>query len=333
MTTVDNPLEANVSPEPILQLAMGFMASKHLFVANAIGLFQHLADGPIILDEVAARSGAAPPYGSDRCGRRRGARPRQPRGGHVSNNPAADLYLSGRGPNDLRPWLRLFDRLSYPAWQQLESAVRSGQAPTRHGQFQCGGAADFLRGCGGVDRRSCPRTREQLRFWPASPGSGRRGGTGSFLLAMLRRYPDVQAALFELPTVVPMARQRLAGEALRRPVELVAGDFFTDPLPTGRDAIILANVVHLFSPERNRALLGRTRQAVVAGARLLLVDFWTDPTHTQPLPAALLAGEFPCDRRRGRRVQRSRAERLAPRSRLATAGASTAGRPSEPGDR
>ena len=28
------------------------------------------------------------------------------------------------------------------------------------------------------------------------------------------------------------------------------------------------------------------------GARLLLVDFWTDPTHTQPLPAVLMAGEF-----------------------------------------
>ncbi len=28
------------------------------------------------------------------------------------------------------------------------------------------------------------------------------------------------------------------------------------------------------------------------GARLLLVDFWTDPTHTQPPFAALMAGEF-----------------------------------------
>ncbi len=25
---------------------------------------------------------------------------------------------------------------------------------------------------------------------------------------------------------------------------------------------------------------------------MLLADFWTDPTHTEPLPAALMAGEF-----------------------------------------
>ncbi len=28
------------------------------------------------------------------------------------------------------------------------------------------------------------------------------------------------------------------------------------------------------------------------GARLLLVDFWTDPTHTQPSFAAIMAGQF-----------------------------------------
>jgi hypothetical protein len=63
-------------------------------------------------------------------------------------------------------------------------------------------------------------------------------------------------------------------------------------LPAGHDAVILANVVHLFSPARNQDLLRRTRERVAEGARLLLVDFWTDPTHTQPLAAALLAGEF-----------------------------------------
>lgn len=29
-----------------------------------------------------------------------------------------------------------------------------------------------------------------------------------------------------------------------------------------------------------------------SGARLLLVDFWTDPTHTQPVFAAMMAGQF-----------------------------------------
>ena len=56
--------------------------------------------------------------------------------------------------------------------------------------------------------------------------------------------------------------------------------------------VLLAHVVHVLVPERNLELLRRARQAVAPGARLLMVDFWTNPTHTEPLVAALMAGEF-----------------------------------------
>ncbi len=50
--------------------------------------------------------------------------------------------------------------------------------------------------------------------------------------------------------------------------------------------------MHLFSPENNQALLRSARDSVAEGARLLLADFWTDDTHTEPHFAALMAGEF-----------------------------------------
>ena len=31
---------AEVDPDPIMRIAMGFMAAKHLFVASAIGVFE-----------------------------------------------------------------------------------------------------------------------------------------------------------------------------------------------------------------------------------------------------------------------------------------------------
>ena len=75
-------------------------------------------------------------------------------------------------------------------------------------------------------------------------------------------------------------------------LRIVGGDFFTDPLPEDHDAILIANVCHNFLPARNRALLQRAGASAPAGARLLLIDFSTDPTHTQPLTAALMAGAF-----------------------------------------
>ena len=63
-------------------------------------------------------------------------------------------------------------------------------------------------------------------------------------------------------------------------------------LPDGYDVFLIANLIHYWSPEENHALLRRVRAAAGNGGRLLLADFWTDPTHTQPLHAALMAGEF-----------------------------------------
>jgi hypothetical protein len=48
----------------------------------------------------------------------------------------------------------------------------------------------------------------------------------------------------------------------------------------------------MFTPEHNRDLLKRVCANAPSAARLLLVDFWTDSTHTQPAFAALMAGTF-----------------------------------------
>ena len=40
----------DITPEPIFRVASGFMAAKHLFIANEIGLFDQLADGSASLD-------------------------------------------------------------------------------------------------------------------------------------------------------------------------------------------------------------------------------------------------------------------------------------------
>jgi SAM-dependent methyltransferase len=118
------------------------------------------------------------------------------------------------------------------------------------------------------------------------------GGTGSFLRAILGQHSALEWALYDAPTVAALARQRLAGSSLTSRLRIVEGDFFTDPLPEDYDAVLIANVFHIFLPKRNRALLQRVWTAAPVGARLLLVDFWTDPTHTQPLMAALMAGAF-----------------------------------------
>jgi hypothetical protein len=48
----------------------------------------------------------------------------------------------------------------------------------------------------------------------------------------------------------------------------------------------------MFSVVHNLELLQKSRAAVQAGAQILLVDLWTDPTHSSPAAAALMSGAF-----------------------------------------
>jgi hypothetical protein len=118
------------------------------------------------------------------------------------------------------------------------------------------------------------------------------GGTGSFLIPILRQYATLRATLFELPGACAVARQLIAHKLEGARIEIVEGDFFEDPLPDGHDVLILANTIHTLSEAHNIALLKNIRTHVEAGARLLLVDLWMDSHHSEPAAALLMSGEF-----------------------------------------
>lgn len=289
MATVSVTTE--VTPDILFQVASGFMAAKHLFIANEIGLFEHLAGGPMTLDDLAHRTGIA---------RRRlriladamvvlGLLERTD--DQYRNGAVTAAFLSGATPTDLRPFLRFWDRLSFPTWTKFEAAVRTGEGQsTLHLPEE--EQRIFSEGVEAIQAGPAQALPDAYDFGPHRRLLDVGGGTGSWLRAILSRYPDLPATLFELPAAAAVARTHLGSDAATRQVDVVAGDFFTDPLPEGHDVVLIANVTHLFSPEHNLDLLRRTRAAVPADARLLLVDFWTDPTHTQPPFAALMRSIF-----------------------------------------
>jgi SAM-dependent methyltransferase len=283
----------NITPDSIFQVATGFMASKHLFVANELGLFAQLAEGPTTLDELAHRTGIP----------RRTIRILadamvalgflEREADRYQNGPVAATFLSGQTPADLRPFLRFWNYISYPAWMQLEEAIRTGQGAVGYlDDTDEKRSRIFSEGVEAITAGNALALASTYDFSPHHRLLDLGGGTGSFLFAVLRAFGDLKATLFELPVVAALARQQLGKTPFEGQVEVVQGDFFKDPIPPGHDVVLIAQVMHLLSPEHNLELLRRTRERVPDGARLLLVDFWTDPTHTHPTFAALMAAEF-----------------------------------------
>jgi SAM-dependent methyltransferase len=292
------PLATELNPATIMQLASGFMAAKHLFAANELGLFEALADSPATLEALAARTGLT----------RRAARISadamvalgllEVEDGTYRNGKAAARFLSGPGPHDLRPFQRFWDKISYPTWTRLAEALASG--PSRE-IFQLDDELQQVASAGIEAILAGPATAlpEVFDFGPHQRLLDVGGGTGSWSIAIAQRHQHLTGAVLELPTAVELARTRVAAAELGHRITVITGDAMAGELPAGYDVFLLANLIHYWSAEQNQELLQRVRRAAQPGSALLLADFWTNPAHTEPLQAALMAGEFAAHIRTG----------------------------------
>jgi hypothetical protein len=283
---------AEVTPDPIMRIAMGFMAAKHLFVASEIGVFEKLANAPATLDELAARSGI--PHRTLRISADAmvslGLLERE--GDRYRNSAAAAAFLGGDAGSGLRPMLRFWDRISYPAWLHLESALRRGKGQGDFFHFSEEEQQIFSTGVEAFSAGAAAALAASYDFSRHTRVLDVAGGTGSFLIAVLQRHPSLHGTLFELPGTCTVARSRLSREPEGARIQVIEGDLLKDSLPDGHDAVIAANIVHGLSATHNIELLKNVRAHVAPRARLLLVDLWMDPTRTQPPAAPLMSGEF-----------------------------------------
>jgi demethylspheroidene O-methyltransferase len=107
------------------------------------------------------------------------------------------------------------------------------------------------------------------------------GGEGAFLEAVAAAYPQLGLKLFDLPAVVERARARFAASGLM--VEVWGGDFQTDPLPEGADAISLVRVVHDHDDATALALLRAVRRALPPGGTLILAEPMAETPGAEPI--------------------------------------------------
>jgi len=276
----------------ILNLAAAFMGSKYLYVASELGLFECLSEKPKTLEELGKEMQLPPrtlrvladamvALGLLTCN-----------GDYYQNDPAVTIHLGSEPESGLRPFLRFWNHIAYPRWIKLDQAVKTGRPVFGGLNFSKEEQQIFSDGVESLTRASAHALASAYDFNKHKRILDLGGGTGSFLILLLNQFAQLRGTLFETTNVVPLARARLENSPIWPRIEIIEGDFFKESIPEGHDLILIANVMHSFSPEQNIRLLRFVRQRVESNARLLLIDFWTDPTRTKPLFSTLIAGEF-----------------------------------------
>ncbi len=269
-------------PAPVLDLLVAFRRSKAMFAAVSLGVFDALAAGPKAAPALAAELGAHPdalPRLLDACVGL-GLLRRDPAG--YANAPAAAAYLTSDSPRRLTGYLRFTDEVLWKLWADLDGALRDGTAgwgrtfgwdgPVFASIFRTPEQRrEFLMGMHGYGLISSPRVVEAFDLSRFRRLADLGGATGHLAVAACRRYPELRAVVFDLPEVVPLARELVAAAEVADRVEVSAGDFFADPLPDA-DLYTLGRILHDWTEDKILTLLRRAYDRLPVGGAVLVAE-------------------------------------------------------------
>lgn len=124
-------------------------------------------------------------------------------------------------------------------------------------------------------------------------------GPGLFAAAFAEKYPQLHAIIFDTPDTAPIARQFFTKSTARNRLRFMAGDFLTDPIGSGYDAVLLSSVLHIYSPDENRKLLQKVYQSLQPGGKIFIRDFLLNQPKTSPLIGVLFAVNMLINTERG----------------------------------
>jgi acetylserotonin N-methyltransferase len=284
-------------PSVVLDLMEAFRRSKTMFAAVSLGVFDALATGPRSLTDLARTLGTntdALQRLLDACV---GLQLLQRGENGYHNTPVASTYLCKTSPHRLTGYINFSNEFLWKLWGKLEDAVREGShrwkqtfgldGPLFSHFFRTEEAArEFLMGMHGFGLLSSPHVVAAFDLGRFRQLVDLGGATGHLSIAACRRYPDLRATVFDLPDATPLAREVVGASPVGNRIAVMAGDFFTDPLPAG-DLFALGRILHDWTEEKILKLLTRIVDRLPPRGALLIAEKLLDDGKTGPRSAQM----------------------------------------------
>ncbi len=200
------------------------------------------------------------------------------------------LLLSENSGENVLPMVRHLGNC-LRRWAQLSLVTKTGTPAERTASVR-GESADLAAFIGAMHNFSDPVAAEVVaRLQPLQFTRllDIGGASGTWTIAFLQAVTKATAIIFDLPSVIPIAKQRIADTKLGDRVSYSGGDFYTDDLPTGADLAWLGAICHQNSREQNRTLFSRIHKALENEGAVVIRDVVMDSSHTSPPGGAFFA--------------------------------------------
>ena len=269
-------------PTPVLELLNGFRASKAMFTAAKLGVFDALHGTTHTAAELAARLGLDTDAAERLLDACRALHLLTADRGRYANTPAADAYLTTVSPNRMLGYANYSDTVLWNLWEHLDDAVREGthrwrqtygwDGPIFASFFKTPEAMrEFLMGMHGFGLLSSPVVVNAVDLSPFTTLVDLGGATGHLTIAACRRWPNLRGVVLDLPVAIPLADEIIAATEVKTRITTVAGDFLAGELPRG-DLYAVGRILHDWAEPKIHALLARVFDALPSGGGLLIAE-------------------------------------------------------------
>lgn len=276
--------------EKIMEITSGYQGACVLFAAAELDIFSILDGAPATSQAVAAKLGADERATVILLDALAAMELLTKEDGKYSAGAEVAELLTERETTNVLPMVR-HQANCIRWWVQLPWVVKSGKPVDRQPSLR-GAGADQAAFIGAMHNFSEPVAAQVIG--ELCPLNFRHlldigGASGTWTIAFLRAVGEARATLFDLPEVIPMARQRIEEAGLAERVTFTEGDFYTDDLPEGADFAWLGAIVHQNSREQNLQLFAKIYAALEVGGIIVLRDVVMDASRTKPEAGAMFA--------------------------------------------
>jgi SAM-dependent methyltransferase len=293
------PIEmTTISPALIMQIGMGFWASKTLLSAVELGLFTELAAGPQDLAALSVRLGLHQRSSRDFLDTLVALGLLDRQDGRYGNMPATDFYLDRAKPSYIGGLLEMANNRLYASWGGLTDSLQTGRP---QGDAKSTGAdpfvalyADaaklesFLRAMTGVSLPTAHALADAFPWREAASFVDVGCAQGSLTCTIATAHPHLAGIGFDLPPVGPVFERYVAERGLSGRVKFQPGSFFEIPLPQA-NVIVMGHILHDWDLDQKRMLIAKTYDALPKGGRFIAYDAMIDDDRRQNVFGLLMS--------------------------------------------
>lgn len=280
---------SELDPSHIMQVGMGFFASKTLLSAVELDLFTKLGRQPMTGREIAAALQLSPRAIPDlpdalvalKFLQREGDGPEA----RYSNTPESAFFLDRNSPGYIGGILEMANARLFRFWADLTEALKTGlpQNETKHSGEPMfaklyedpARLEQFMNAMSGVSAGNFKEFARKFDFSNYQTLCDVGGATGQLSCMVAAAHPHMRCTSFDLPKVVPIAEQKIEQADLADRVTAVGGDFFADPLPKA-DVITMGMILHDWNLEKKKTLIRKAYDALPPGGAFVVIESLID---------------------------------------------------------